>query len=70
MGTNLVFEIGTEELPSSTIIEGIGNLKLILEEKLRASFLEFESCETYGTPRRLAALIFNLAPVQGSRERG
>ncbi len=45
MGKNLLFEIGTEELPSSCLIEGIRNIKTLLEEKLENNRLVYGSVQ-------------------------
>src|SRR4030065_1163132 len=55
MGKNLLFEIGTEELPSSCLIEGIRNIKTLLEEKLTSNRINFNNVISYGTPRRFVA---------------
>jgi glycyl-tRNA synthetase beta chain len=69
MNKKLVFEIGTEELPSSCIYEGIDSLKSILADKLEKNRLEFSKIETFGTPRRLIAIVFELSNKQESLEK-
>ena len=69
MKENLIFEIGTEELPSACIDEGIKNLKVILEEKLIQNRINFSEIKTYGTPRRLTAEVKNLSSMQMQREK-
>ena len=56
-----VLEIGVEELPQSFIPIGIENLKKDLTNLLKEQDLEFSKITTYGSPRRLVALIENLA---------
>jgi glycyl-tRNA synthetase beta chain len=69
MAKNLLFEIGTEELPSSCIAEGIKNLKALLEEKLTQSRLSFAGIETYATPRRIVAFVNYLDEKQAAEEK-
>lgn len=69
MGKNLLFEIGTEELPSSCLIEGIRNIKTLLEEKLTGSRLSFDQVSAYGTPRRLVAFVKDLGQLQQTQEK-
>ena len=69
MNENFIFEIGTEELPSACIDEGIKSLKVILEEKLIQNRINFGEIKTYGTPRRLTAEVKNLSSMQMQREK-
>jgi glycyl-tRNA synthetase beta chain len=69
MEKKLIFEIGTEELPSSCLNEGVLSLKNILSEKFLKNRLEFEKIETFGTPRRLIAIVHNLKDMQDSLEK-
>ncbi len=64
MKNNLIFEIGTEELPSSCINEGITELEKILKEKLTQNNIDFEEVKTCGAPRRLIANIVGLSDIQ------
>jgi len=66
---NLLFEIGTEELPSSCLIEGIRSLKTLLEERLTGSRISFDQISTYGTPRRLVAFVKDLGQLQQTQEK-
>ncbi|MCL5070589.1 MAG: glycine--tRNA ligase subunit beta [Actinobacteria bacterium] len=69
MGKNLLFEIGTEELPSSCLIEGIRNIKTLLEEKLTGNRINFSKVISYGTPRRLVAFVKDLDQMQQTQEK-
>lgn len=69
MTENLLFEIGTEELPPSSIIEAKQNLKTLLENNLYSSRIGFVSIETMATPRRIAAFVKNLDEEQKSQEK-
>ncbi|MBC7332919.1 MAG: glycine--tRNA ligase subunit beta [Actinobacteria bacterium] len=64
MRENLVLEIGTEELPSQCIYEGIENLKNIIKDKLVQNRIDFSSIQTYGTPRRLVCMVYGLEEKQ------
>lgn len=66
---NLLFEIGTEELPSSCINEGILSLEKNAIEKFSKSRIGFKSIKTLGTPRRLVALIEGLNIFQSPSEK-
>ena len=69
MEKKLIFEIGTEELPSSCLNDGIDSLKNILSDKFLKNRLEFEKIETSGTPRRLIAVVHGLKDMQDSIEK-
>ena len=64
MAKNLLFEIGTEELPSSSITEGIKNIKALLEESLQNNRLVFGSIQAGATPRRITVFVENLEERQ------
>ncbi len=66
MEKKLIFEIGTEELPSSCLSEGTQSLKNILTDRFLKNRLEFEKIETFGTPRRLIAVVDGLKDMQNS----
>lgn len=66
---NLLFEIGTEELPSTCINEGIFSLEKNIIEKFGRSRLGFKSLKTFGTPRRLVALVEGLNESQNPSEK-
>uniref|UniRef100_A0A7C4NSI0 glycine--tRNA ligase n=1 Tax=Thermodesulfobacterium geofontis TaxID=1295609 RepID=A0A7C4NSI0_9BACT len=60
MGKNLLWEIGTEELPARFIIPALESLKILAEKKLKESLLNFEEIKTAGTLRRLTLFVKNL----------
>jgi len=60
----LLFEIGTEELPAGYIMPGLEMLTLLLKGKLTAARMQFGRIDTFGTPRRLAVMISDLATRQ------
>ncbi|MCL4418265.1 MAG: glycine--tRNA ligase subunit beta [Actinobacteria bacterium] len=69
MEKKLIFEIGTEELPSSCLNEGIASLKNIIYDRFIKNRLSFGKVETFGTPRRIIAEVRNLKDIQDSLEK-
>ncbi len=65
---DLLFEIGTEELPSWYVDEGRAALAQLLEERLVAAGLAAESVRGFSTPRRLAVLATALPERSEIRE--
>ena len=61
---DLLIEIGTEELPPKSLRTMMENLGSNFSQKLNEAELEFESLQTFATPRRLALLIKRLAAAQ------
>jgi glycyl-tRNA synthetase beta chain len=64
--TELLLEIGVEELPCQFISPALAALKDLAEQMLKAQRLPFESARTLGTPRRLTLVIEGLATRQVS----
>ncbi|UCF94859.1 MAG: glycine--tRNA ligase subunit beta [Desulfobacterales bacterium] len=62
----LLVEIGTEEIPAGYIEPALKALAALLSQKLRAARIEHGNVQTLATPRRLAALVENVAPKQTS----
>lgn len=62
-----LFEIGTEELPADFVRSAIAQWQGLIPPGLAAEFLQPESVEIYGTPRRLAVLIKGLPECQPDR---
>ncbi|MCB1115063.1 MAG: glycine--tRNA ligase subunit beta [Chlamydiia bacterium] len=58
---DFLLEIGSEELPATFVPIGMRHLKAGIEKCLKDLSLSFDSVEIFGTPRRLAALVKNLA---------
>lgn len=63
-----LLEVGTEELPANFVSEAIAQWKTKIPADLEAAFLQPDSIEYYGTPRRLALLINGLPERQLDRE--
>ncbi len=60
----LLLEIGTEEIPAGYIKPAIDALAATLQKKLSEARIDHGSAKTYGTPRRLAVRIDNVAVKQ------
>jgi len=63
-----LLEVGTEELPASFVSEALAQWKAKIPAALKEQFLDYDSIEYYGTPRRLALLISGLPDRQPDRE--
>lgn len=59
--TDLLFEIGTEELPSGEIDSALDQLAKHVATKCEEARLTFGEIETYTTPRRLAVIVRSIA---------
>jgi glycyl-tRNA synthetase beta chain len=68
MGKNLLWEIGTEELPARFIVPALESLKNLTEKKLKENHLSFEEIKTAGTLRRLVLFVKNLSEKQEEKE--
>jgi len=61
---NLILEIGTEEIPSGYIEAALGNLRASSKRIFEENFLEYNSLETFTTPRRLVLFVKDLSRKQ------
>jgi glycyl-tRNA synthetase beta chain len=61
---NLLLEIGTEEVPAGYISPALEALSTTLRQKLTEARIEHGGARVYGTPRRLAIKIDNVARKQ------
>lgn len=57
MSKDLIFELGTEEIPHEILTNTLIQLKQIALDKLKEAGIEFGKINVYGTPRRLALLL-------------
>ncbi|MEE8575531.1 MAG: glycine--tRNA ligase subunit beta, partial [Thermodesulfobacteriota bacterium] len=57
---DLIFEIGTEEIPAGFIPVALSAMKERIVEKLEMWRLSHGEVHTYGTPRRLALIVEGL----------
>jgi len=64
--SNLLLEIGTEEIPAGYIKPALNFLASALLQKLTDARIDHGKAEVYATPRRLAVIIENLADMQKS----
>lgn len=62
--SDYLLEIGTEELPADHVGEAQERLETLLGESLKQANLSFQGIKTYGTPRRLAAIVTGLPAKQ------
>jgi len=62
--SDLLFELGTEELPPVSLKTLRDALKRNVEEHLKAQDFEFDSIESYASPRRLALIVRQLSGAQ------
>ncbi|MCB2218127.1 MAG: glycine--tRNA ligase subunit beta [Desulfobulbaceae bacterium] len=66
---DLLFEIGTEELPAGFLVPAMEQLASLFRTKAEKLKLVFAGLRTYGTPRRLALVVEQLTERQeDSRE--
>ncbi|NPV26840.1 MAG: glycine--tRNA ligase subunit beta [Firmicutes bacterium] len=65
MSKDLLMEIGTEEIPAKFMEPALAQLKSLAERALIEERLSAGEVMTYGTPRRLALYIKELAERQG-----
>ncbi|MCH3914580.1 MAG: glycine--tRNA ligase subunit beta [Acidaminococcaceae bacterium] len=60
----LLFEIGTAEMPAQYMDGILSQYKELAENKLTEARIPFASVKVYGTPRRMAFLVNDLADTQ------
>lgn len=64
MSKDLLFEIGTEELPARVVPRALAALEGFLRKNLETRRLGFSSIRTLGTPRRLTLIVEGLVDRQ------
>ncbi len=64
MAKDLLFEIGTEELPARFLDPALEALKGLAKEEFEKLALSYEGLKTLGTPRRLTLYVIGLAERQ------
>ncbi|HSD50968.1 MAG TPA: glycine--tRNA ligase subunit beta, partial [Candidatus Methylomirabilis sp.] len=69
MGKELLFEIGTEEIPSGYMPPALEELKTVAGRLLQEHRLTFTKIRTLGTPRRLTLFVDGLAEKQADARR-
>lgn len=60
----LLIEIGTEEIPSGYIEPALHSFRTMVTDRLKKERIEFGDALIYGTPRRLALVVENVASKQ------
>ncbi len=68
MQHELLFEIGTEEIPAGFLIPALAEMKRIMARKLGELALPHGEITTVGTPRRLTLVVADLAGHQPDRD--
>ena len=68
MADELLFEIGTEEIPAGYIMPAIDSMKQLLETRLKDLGLAYGPIQTAATPRRLTICVADLAQRQPDRK--
>jgi glycyl-tRNA synthetase beta chain len=66
--SNLLLEIGTEEIPAGYIAPALAALSAALLQKLTDARIDHGQAELYATPRRLAIKVANVADKQKSMQ--
>lgn len=61
---DLLLEIGSEEIPAGYIAPALNAMAEKLARKLTSARVDFGEVKTYGTPRRLAVMVKNVAEKQ------
>ena len=64
MPKDLLLEIGTEELPASFVMHELDEMRELFAKKAQELRLTHGESKIYGTPRRLALLVKDIADVQ------
>ncbi|MCX7828921.1 MAG: glycine--tRNA ligase subunit beta [Thermanaerothrix sp.] len=65
---DLLFEIGTEEIPASFLSFGLEEIKRLAKEEFEGAGLRYGGMESYGTPRRLTLYVKSLSERQEDLE--
>lgn len=66
--SQLLLEIGLEEVPAGFMPQTLAQLKSHMEEALKDARIDFESVRSLGTPRRLAIFVDGIAEKQNDLE--
>jgi glycyl-tRNA synthetase beta chain len=67
MSRDLLFEIGTEEIPSAPLNAALEQLRASAERAIDDARLGYETIETFGSPRRIVLSVSGLAELQSDR---
>ena len=66
--TELLFEIGTEEIPAGYLPPALEQLQRMAADALTEHRIGFEALKTFGTPRRITLSVKGIATLQESEE--
>jgi glycyl-tRNA synthetase beta chain len=66
---DLIYEIGTEEIPASYLIPALGGLRDTVARRLAEERLDHGTIESFATPRRFTLVVRGLAARQKDLER-
>ena len=58
--SNLLLEIGTEEMPAGYIVPALKQMEELFAEQVKKARLSIDSIHTTGTPRRLVLFVSGL----------
>lgn len=64
MSKDLLYEIGTEEIPAKYMPATLQQVKSIAEAKLKESRIAYGEIKTFGTPRRIVLFVKDIAEKQ------
>jgi glycyl-tRNA synthetase beta chain len=64
MSNELLFEIGTEEIPAGFLLKAVGDMENIIHKSLTEKRIPFTGIKCMATPRRLVLYIAEVAPKQ------
>ena len=62
--SDLLLEIGLEEVPAKFMPPALAELKQMAETQLNEQRISYDEVVTYGTPRRIALVVKNFADKQ------
>ena len=62
--SDLLLEIGLEEVPAKFMPPALAELKEIAEKQLTEQRISYDEVVTYGTPRRIALVVKNIGDKQ------
>ena len=65
--SELLLEIGTEEIPSGFIPRALEDMKALLVKAFESQRIAFKEIKSTGTPRRLVVTATGVAPSQEGR---
>lgn len=65
---DLLFEIGTEELPAGFVRPATADLERLFTSKMKGLGLAFAEIRQFGTPRRIALVVTSIADQQEDKE--